>query len=343
MQRLTALSPLLLAFCAFTTTPVLADPASELHAQLKERWYTTELVVFRYTNPPSAESLQLTGERVTAAEYAKRLQNPGDPDTDAAFSVLTLGDSPEDVAREQRLAERPRLDAQAGTVLLDYSPGTDLDSVIAQNMATWESQLRELEGQTLTTEQLSLSSQAAKLSANRGIEVLLHTGWTQAVPARENGIPVPLTGGDAYVDPRNGDSLRRLEGEVTVTLGRYLHVQPTLYYTPVTTTETRPGSTRSQPPSGTPEVRDLSSRSALDRLRDRTAQNAANRDERNGRIDTRSSDFELDLPPYTRLEQSRRVRSGELHYIDHPELGVLVKVTPVEPPLLLQEQFSLLQ
>ncbi len=30
------------------------------------------------------------------------------------------------------------------------------------------------------------------------------------------------------------------------------------------------------------------------------------------------------------LRQSRRMRSGELHYLDHPRLGVLVRVTPVE-------------
>jgi hypothetical protein len=33
------------------------------------------------------------------------------------------------------------------------------------------------------------------------------------------------------------------------------------------------------------------------------------------------------LPRY-RLQQSRRMRSGELHYLDHPRLGVLVLITP---------------
>lgn len=32
-----------------------------------------------------------------------------------------------------------------------------------------------------------------------------------------------------------------------------------------------------------------------------------------------------------RLRQSRRMRSGELHYIDHPRLGVLALVTPYRP------------
>jgi hypothetical protein len=32
------------------------------------------------------------------------------------------------------------------------------------------------------------------------------------------------------------------------------------------------------------------------------------------------------------LREQRRMRSGELHYEDHPRLGVLVLVTPVAAP-----------
>jgi len=32
------------------------------------------------------------------------------------------------------------------------------------------------------------------------------------------------------------------------------------------------------------------------------------------------------------LQQSRRMRSKKLHYIDHPKLGVLIKIMPVEIP-----------
>jgi hypothetical protein len=31
-----------------------------------------------------------------------------------------------------------------------------------------------------------------------------------------------------------------------------------------------------------------------------------------------------------RLDTSRRMRSGELHYLDHPVFGVLIKVIPIE-------------
>jgi hypothetical protein len=38
---------------------------------------------------------------------------------------------------------------------------------------------------------------------------------------------------------------------------------------------------------------------------------------------------ELSLAPRYRLVTQRQVRSGELHYFDHPAFGVLVKITPV--------------
>lgn len=36
------------------------------------------------------------------------------------------------------------------------------------------------------------------------------------------------------------------------------------------------------------------------------------------------------------IEESRRMRSGELHYLDHPMLGVMVKVVPINSELTLQ-------
>jgi hypothetical protein len=41
---------------------------------------------------------------------------------------------------------------------------------------------------------------------------------------------------------------------------------------------------------------------------------------------------ELSGTPRYRLTATRRVRSGELHYFDHPAFGVLVRITPVPAP-----------
>jgi hypothetical protein len=38
---------------------------------------------------------------------------------------------------------------------------------------------------------------------------------------------------------------------------------------------------------------------------------------------------------YFELNESRRMRSKELHYLDHPAMGIIVKITPVEASLEL--------
>ena len=41
--------------------------------------------------------------------------------------------------------------------------------------------------------------------------------------------------------------------------------------------------------------------------------------------------------PYMQLKQARTMRSGELHYLDHPRMGVLVRIDPLPPsPALAQ-------
>ena len=41
--------------------------------------------------------------------------------------------------------------------------------------------------------------------------------------------------------------------------------------------------------------------------------------------------------PYMQLKQARTMRSGELHYLDHPRMGVLVRIDPLPPsPALVQ-------
>lgn len=56
-----------------------------------------------------------------------------------------------------------------------------------------------------------------------------------------------------------------------------------------------------------------------------------------GSNETASSDRER---PYAELRQSRRMRSGELHYFDHPLFGVLVRIDKVTHPEQLTSEFE---
>lgn len=43
---------------------------------------------------------------------------------------------------------------------------------------------------------------------------------------------------------------------------------------------------------------------------------------------------------YMEMREQRRMRSGELHYLDHPKFGVLARVDPVQPPDTLVSELS---
>ena len=40
---------------------------------------------------------------------------------------------------------------------------------------------------------------------------------------------------------------------------------------------------------------------------------------------------EANAPAYMQLKQARTMRSGELHYLDHPKMGILVRIDPLPP------------
>ena len=41
-----------------------------------------------------------------------------------------------------------------------------------------------------------------------------------------------------------------------------------------------------------------------------------------------------------RMQQSRRLRSKEVHYIDHPLFGLIVLITPYEPAEIFSEEHA---
>ena len=55
------------------------------------------------------------------------------------------------------------------------------------------------------------------------------------------------------------------------------------------------------------------------------------------------TDATSDPKGYALLNQSQRMRSGQLHYFDHPLFGMVVRIDKVSPPADLQAQFATFQ
>lgn len=142
--------------------------------------------------------------------------------------------------------------------------------------------------------ELELTKEGKRIRDSRNFELLAHMAWIQPGYARENAIAFPLA---ELAGPASG-----LHGDLTLHLSRYLHLQFDLAIDELPKT---PGEQSTTP---------------LDALVAFPG-SWGNRDERV-------------IAPEYRINEKRRMRSGELHYIDHPRFGVLTRISKVKPELI---------
>ncbi len=180
--------------------------------------------------------------------------------------------------------------------------------------------------QSLTPAELQLGGAYRRLEASSQFEPLIHLGWRQPGLEKSEAVPIritldadgaPLKPGEEAEMAQPGlrrFDLPRLDGTITVVLSRYLHLNTDLVYrvkavSPMTTQVHRD-----------PAVIDLGA-PGLDGVRTR----------REILLDPGPSVAE---PQYFEIvvNSSRRMRSKELHYLDHPVVGVIALITPYEMP-----------
>lgn len=162
---------------------------------------------------------------------------------------------------------------------------------------------------------LTLSAEAQRINQSRGRRLLLHVGWHMPMPGEQAPQPVRLWSGPQY------GNLHRIDGSLSFYVGRFLHVDANLFWTefglepapaPNWLDPERVYLNTWQVPQALPKPPDYS---PLPQFIPRSA---------------------------VHFNEQRRMRSNELHYLDHPRLGLLIQFTPytpieVEPSLLLIE------
>lgn len=167
----------------------------------------------------------------------------------------------------------------------------------------------------LPKSELELSQKQASLRRSRDYRVLFHEAWVQPIGEKKGKDTIHITGGDIL-----DNGLYELEGYIAIDKARYLHFRSDLFHSrqltaaeaqrlnPVIPAE--PG----QAENNSPDTDDTSP--------------ASNQPSTNGnRYLTRS-----DVPDFLTVEMKtgRRMRSKELHYLDHPLMGALVLITPTD-------------
>ncbi len=308
---LALLAILLPSLCVRAATPEPPDPA-EVEAFLQDRYFEVEFFVFeRPAVLDFATEEILTLDRARALPKEMRTQVlPADALWTTPIQRLTRACLTFPTVRYELLPAEG-LDEQMPAALdppPEPRPVPDIQPVLEPDphldflaaMGAFETSLRDSGQRWQPPDRFQLRREAARIERQGLGRILFHGRWLQAVPPRAQPDPILVTGGEALPPPLPP---HELIGTVGVTLGRYLHFRAELFF--------------HGPGLG---------------LLPATATMRAD-----GSVDLRQP--ELSPSGYMALLESRRMRSEELHYLDHPKLGLVVRIDPVRIPDSLIEAY----
>ena len=324
--------------CCALAGALPAAAATDLEA-LTARWYTVEAVVFQrsgFTWADDPEHLYRTGPRSLPATVRSITAGaPGDgydldPLTAATleFPALSLDCSAVAAAARQRPAGVPARYRPAPPHEGAFSVPAPFDVPVAPERSRPSCNLRPGQPPPAVRPVLEPHPRLAWLNALRRFESLLestsHRASTQGSVLRRDANRI-LESAELrllwhgrwtqQVPPRSApeplliqagrriDRVHELEGAIGITLGRYLHFHARLWWNGLP----GPGEARATAadgPDGGTEPTPLA---------------------------------------YMTLEESRTMRSGTLHYLDHPALGVLVRADPLRAPRWLADASAALE
>lgn len=283
----------LLTILFCTTTSAQTDPEQE------ERWFQTEIIVFEAIEKNHAILEELW---------------PDDPGMPGIEDSLEL--SP--VSKESETASENPAGAVAEPLEAKRKPPPATQEIAVP--------LPEQPFQRLPNEALTLTALTEKLRNSSNYAPLLHIAWRQPMLEKTAAKKIRIHTDQGIDEPPHASlgtiptfvnvtelmpppaliesplmlttiderlPVRSLDGTIKLHLGRYLHLETDLLY-------------RSSQPPAAPAVNNTFLMS-INEIK----------------------------PPQTlfRMRQTRRLRSGELHYLDHPMFGMLILITPYELPL----------
>lgn len=300
--------------CALLSGSSSAAEAEDVAALMTERWYEAEVVVFErlgVADEADGEVLYRDDPRALPQDLlalADGTRHPWELQAETLDEALNfrLGRArdfalPDRRTRTPPPRRQPNIAADADNGALEENAAAQkapsARELFLLEVAGFEQGLRNRAWQTVP--ELALSEQADKLQRGNRHRILWHQRWLQATPERGAAVPVLVQSGERW-GPRF-----ELEGTLGLSIGRYLHMHAKLWL---------------QEPPLLPFA--------------------------DAPLPVSASDAEPaltdPLPPfaqpeyrYMALDEHRRLRSNELHYLDHPRFGVLLLVQPVAIPVEL--------
>lgn len=144
------------------------------------------------------------------------------------------------------------------------------------------------------------------LRRDENFTVLFHKAWQQQMWGKEESPALVIRGGQSFGDHKE------LEGTIKIHIGRYLHLSTDLWLSQFQ----YPSETNVEQYSEWPRLPSLPS----------TSNDASNQ-----QYQYLFNDGPRPASIIT-LREKRRMRSKETHYIDHPHMGILVRMLPLKIP-----------
>lgn len=172
-----------------------------------------------------------------------------------------------------------------------------------------------------------LNNKVAALERSGNYRVLFHKTWRQVLQQKHKSPAILISGGKTFGDHH------RLEGSVTLSVSRYLHLSTDLWLNDF-------GSGTDRNNMNGPETRGVmlprrpSAKVATAAAPDNPAApgnadsgfRASSLDPTPAETGTAATPAPVYARRVTLLREERRMRSGELHYLDNPAFGVLIEV-----------------
>lgn len=195
----------------------------------------------------------------------------------------------------------------------------------------------------LSRDVFTLNNHAESLRRDNNYEVLYHQAWQQQMQSKENSPSIAIEGGKRIGNSQS-QSHSELEGFITLHIARYLHINTNLWLSDPKIAKLQGAANVSSLPNkplyGFQEAKNLEQSLLNDRTPGQTlSERIGERLSRNteillegksikGELNTNSTNA-YNSQGIVALTQHRRMRSKELHYIDHPMMGILIYFNPI--------------
>ena len=302
--------------CLLVSSIVHAQPEPET----TPKWYQVELFIFANNNLDAAN--QERWNQDLGLKYPHSIVSlAAKPDADARLPVVQ-----DDVSLSHRDGQAPVDNdyTQYGSSHNDQQSIADTEQpgATAYQQPLMADAVIEQAFTLLEPEQHQLTTTVNRILSKADFRLLFHQAWRQPIRNNDEAENILIRAGDQF------DSHYELEGTIKLSVERYLHINTDLWLSTFVSNIGREQELWPVLPR-VPVNMDAKNSTADLTVFDGSGNKPALHFE-SPFVDITGKQYSVDRT--VALRQHRRMRSNELHYIDHPLMGLLIKITPYELP-----------